>query len=215
VAGLVLVWVAWGSTRWLLGNVAYARATGERAGGLTASALVSYRAADRLAPYLSLAARGVAETALSLAASEPEPGRRSALLAGAGRALARARPWVRAPVFPWMLAGQVALARAAAGELREIDTARAAFAEAARQRPLDPRALTYGAMASLEADLPAQARALAARALGLDRDDWLAWAVLARASDRLGDATGAEQARMEARRAAPAEVGDAIERLVR
>jgi predicted Zn-dependent protease len=113
-----------------------------------------------------------------------------------------------------MLAGQVALARVAAGERREIDAARAAFAEAARQRPRDPRALTYGAMASLEAGLPGEAHTLAGKALGLDRDDWLAWAALARASDRLGNATEAERARFEARRAAPAEVRDAIERLV-
>jgi Tfp pilus assembly protein PilF len=89
-----------------------------------------------------------------------------------------------------------------------------AYATATRLAPGDASILGNLGLAWLEARQPARARETAERAVALDPDAWLGWAILARASAQLGDATRAGEATARARQLAPATASGLLSELL-
>lgn len=202
-AAVLAALLAWGSTRWLLGSMAFAEGVLRETAGEISPARGSFQRASLLAPWLLWPHEALADLSLRLAAREEEPTRRRTLLREAEATLAEGRRYLRASVAPWTLTGRVALAQARAGERGKLSVALDAFATAARLRPEEPRLLAQWGLAWLEAGDPWRARELAEQSVLLGPREWLGWAVLARAARQLGEHGEAERAAAEARRYAP------------
>jgi len=203
VAALCTVLVGWIGTRWLLASLAFADGTRRVFAGRLEDAYRDFRRSVALAPWLPLPAESAATTAWRLAARETDPARRLRLLHEAETALAQSRRYTMGRVGSWGLTGQIAFAQARAGERGQLATSRDAFAAALRLRPGDASLLAQWALVWLESGDARQAREAAQRALARDPREWLAWAVLARASTVLGDPAAAERALAHARQLAP------------
>lgn len=215
IAVLLTSLVAWTSTRWLLASVAYAGGVRRGIAGQLSDAYREFRRSVELAPWLPIPAESAAYTALRLATSESDPSRRGDLLHEAKTLLAEARRSALGGAGSWALTAQIALAEARAGEPGQFDVSQAAFAVALRLRPGDPRLLAQSAWVWLESGHALQARRTAERALARDPREWLAWAVLARASKALGDTAGAGHAAGQARALAPPEARGLLDPLLR
>jgi len=205
LAALLVVLVAWTSTRWLLASVAYAEGSRRGIAGQRAEAHREFQRSVALAPGLPLPAEAAAYTALRLAGGETDPARRRELLREAAAVLIRARHHATGSVASWTLTGQVALAQARAGDRSKLPESLDAFGAAAQLRPDDPQLLAQWAWAWLESGDAARARQTAERALSRDPREWLAWAVLAGSARELGDLAEAERALRTARQLAPPE----------
>lgn len=204
-AACLVALLAWGSTRWLLGSVAYAGGMRRVLAGEISAAHREFQRASALAPWLPLPHETLADISLRLAAREEDPARRLALLREAEATLAESRRYLRASAAPWTLTGQVALAQFRAGEQGKLTMALDAFATAARLRPGEPRVLAQWGLAWLEAGDPRRARELAEQSVALGPREWLGWAVLARAARQLGEHAEANRAAAEARRHTPSD----------
>ena len=205
MAALLLILVAWTSTRWLLASVAYAEGVRRGMAGQTADAYRVFQRSVALAPGLPLPAEAVAYTALQLAGSETDPARRRDFLREAAAVLIRARHHATGSVASWTLTGQVALVQARAGDRSKLSESLDAFGAAARLSPDDPQVLAQWSWAWLESGDAVRAHQTAERALSRDPAAWLAWAVLARSATELGNLAEAERALGTARKLAPPE----------
>jgi hypothetical protein len=219
LAGAVLV-VSCGiglSTRWLLASVAYAEGTRQHLAGQAAQATANFRRAVELMPLLPLPAEAFAYSALRLAATEPSPERRLALLGEAESALEAARRRALGGATSWTLSAQVALAEARAGDRGKLSTSLLAYEHAVRLRPDDPQLLSELAWAQIETGDPGRARDTAGRALSLrwGETHWLAWAALSRSAYDLGDPEVASRAARVARRRAPPEAQRVLDNILR
>lgn len=213
IAALLVLLVAWTSTRWLLSSVAYANGVRLWIAGQVAEAHRSFLHSVALAPGLPLTAEAVAYTAVRLAATETDPARRRDLLREAAAVLVRARHHASGGVASWTMTAQVALAQARAGDRSKLAESLDAFRAADRLRPDDPGLLAQWSWARLESGDVARARETAERALSRNPGEWLAWAVVARSARELGNLAEAERALGTARKLAPPEarrVVDAI-----
>jgi hypothetical protein len=215
IAVLLTSLVAWTSTRWLLASVAYAEGVRRGIAGQLSDAYREFRRSVALAPWLPLPAESAAYTALRLATSESDPSRRGDLLHEAKTLLAEARRYAIGGPGSWALTAQIAFAEARAGEPSQFAVSQDAFAVALRLRPGDPRLLAQSAWVWLESGDALQARRTAEQALARDPREWLAWAVLARASKALGDMAGAGHAAGRARALAPSEARGLLDPLLR
>jgi len=205
MAALLVILVAWTSTRWLLASVAYAEGVRRGIAGQRAEAHREFQRSVALAPWLPLPAEAAAYTALRLAGSETDPARRRELLREAAAVLIRARHHATGSVASWTLTAQVALAQARAGDRSKLSESLDAFGAASRLRLDDPQVLAQWSWAWLESGDAARARQTAERALSREPREWLAWAVLARSARELGDLAEAERALQSARKLAPPE----------
>jgi hypothetical protein len=205
VAALLTALVAWVGTRWLLSSTAYADGTRHGIAGRLPDALRDFRRSIALTPWLSLPAEAAAYTALRLSGSEGDLSRRLALLREGQATLAQARRNAMGGADAWALTGQLAFAEARAEGKNEFTASRDAFALALRWRPGDAKLLAQAGWIWLESRDAVRARDTARQALARDQREWLAWAVLARSSSTLGDATEAERAAGRARSLAPPE----------
>src|SRR5262249_9047456 len=169
------------------------------------------------APSLPLPAESAAYVALRLAAGEADPARRLRFLEEGEATLREARRHASSGAGSWTLAAQIAFAQARAGDRSKLVASLAAFSAAARIRPNDPQLLGQWGWAWLESGEPVRAREAAARAVALPRGrkDWLAWAVLARASAELGDEAEARRAADTARSLAPPEAARFVDSVLR
>lgn len=204
-AALLASLIAWTSTRWLFASVAYADGVRRGIAGQLSDAYHGFRRSVALAPWLPLPAESAAYTALRLATHESDPSRRGDLLQEAKTLLAEARRYAIGGSGSWALTAQIAFAEARAGEPSQFGASRDAFAAALRLRPGDPKLLAQSAWVWLESGHALQARRTAEQALARDPREWLAWAVLARASKTLGDLAEAGHAAGRARALAPSE----------
>jgi hypothetical protein len=214
MAALLVILVAWTSTRWLLASVAYADGVRRGIAGQMAEAYREFRRSVALAPGLPLPAEAAAYTALRLAGSETDPARRGDFLREAAAVLIRARHHATGSVASWTLTAQVALAQARAGDRSKLSESLDAFGAAARLSPDDPQVLAQWSWAWLESGDAARARQTAERALSRDPGEWLAWAVLARSAKELGDPAEAERALGTARNLAPPEARRILDAIV-
>src|SRR5262249_55364823 len=155
-----------------------------------------------------------ASAGLQLAGAELDPARRRALLQETAAILTQARRHAMSGPGIWAITGQVALARARAGERSELALSRDAFAAALRLRPRDPTLLAQVAWVWLESGDPSRARQIAAEAVSLGPEEWLAWAVLAQAARRVRDPEAAHEAAEKAREFAPPEVETLVKAMV-
>lgn len=206
--------LGWGSTRWLVGSVAYAQGMRLWIGGEISAAHREFQRASDLVPWLSLPSETMADLSLRLAAKEGNPTRQVTLLREAEATLARARRYATPTAAHWTLTGQVAFAQARVGDRSKLAVALDAFAAAGQLRPDDPHLLPQWALAWLESGDPLRARQMAKNAVALGPEEWLAWAVLARSAHQLGDAKEARRAATEARRLAPPEARRRLENLL-
>jgi Tfp pilus assembly protein PilF len=115
----------------------------------------------------------------------------------------------------WALTAQIGFAEARAGDDRGLAVSRDAFAAALRLRPGDVKLLTQSALIWLESGDAPRARQLAEQALARDSGEWLAWAVLARASKRLGNDPEAQDAAARARALVPPEARRVLDDVLR
>jgi cytochrome c-type biogenesis protein CcmH/NrfG len=208
VASILAAAVAWGSTRWLAASMAYARGSRLLNAGAESAAQREFQEASRLVPGLSQPAEANAGVAVALAGGERDPRRQLVLLTEAEAALAAVRrysSYATTGPYHWVLVGQVALAQYRAGDPSKLATALEAYETAARLQPGDSWILANWGVAWLDARNPERAREVAEHAVARKPDNWLAWAVLARAASQLGDATRTEQATASARALAPPE----------
>ncbi len=201
-AGLAAL-LGWGSTRWLLGSVAYAQGMRRWIAGESSAARREFQRASQLVPWLSLPSETVADLSLRLAAQERDPVRQLTLLREAEATLAQARRYAIPSAAHWTLTGRVAFAQAGVGDRSKLAVALDAFAAAAQLQPDDPQILSEWGLVLLERGDPWRARQLAEQAVALGPKDWLAWALLARSARELGDSARAQQAASEARVLAP------------
>jgi predicted Zn-dependent protease len=164
-------------------------------------------------PWLAGPAEAFAHTAFALATRESDPDRRLRALREGEAALDAVRDHSLGSATFWALAAQIALAQARAGERSTLPASVEAFRRAVSLRPQDPSLVAYAGLASLEAGDPVRAREMAQRALSLSggRDQWLAWAVLSRASQELGDEAESGRAAERARSLKPPGAGHAVE----
>jgi hypothetical protein len=215
IAVLLTSLVAWASTRWLLASVAYANGVRLGIAGQLSDAFREFERSVALIPWLPLSAESAAYTALRLATGESDPSRRAAFLDQAKALLALARHYAIGGPGSWALTAQIAFAEARAGEPGQFAVSRDAFATALRLRPGDPRLLAQSAWVWLESGDAPQARRTAEQALARDQREWLAWAVLARASKALGDTASAGYAAGRARDLAPSDARRVLDSLLR
>jgi hypothetical protein len=215
VAAILACLVTWVSTRWLLASMAYAAGVRHGITGHLSDAFREFERSVALTPWLSLPAESAAYTALRLATSETDPSRRAGLLDEAKGLLAQARHYAIGGPGSWALTAQIAFAEARAGEPSQFAVSRDAFAIALRLRPGDPRLLAQSAWVWLESGDAPQARQTAQQALARDPREWLAWAVLARASKALGEAAEAGYAAGRARDLAPSNARGLLDPLLR
>jgi hypothetical protein len=202
---VVVVLVAWIGTRWLLASVAYADGTRHGIAGRLNEAHEDFRRAIALTPWLLLPAEAGAYTVLRLGGMETDPSRRLALYREGQAMLTRARRYAVGGADSWALTGQLAFAEARMEGRGDLSRSRDAFATALRSRPDDPRLIAQSGLISLEGGDAVAGREAARRALAGDRRDWMAWALLARASRQLGEIAEAERAARAARTLAPPE----------
>ena len=134
--------------------------------------------------------------------SSPIP-RRTALLRESEALLVSAPGGASVSGDIWLAKAKIALARFLDGEPDQLPIALTAFAMADHFRPNDADVLTPWSVALLRDGQPARARDLAGRVLARNPRDWLAWAVVARASGQMGDLEKAKGAAAEARRLVP------------
>lgn len=203
---ILAVVVAGASTRWLMASVAYADGSRRLSEGQLAAARQEFQRASRLVPGLSQPLDAVVGVTFNLAARESDVARQGALLGETEDALSELRRYSRYAsngANHWALVGQIALARVRAGEAPKLRTALEAYERAARLKPDDAWILGNWGIAWLDAREPARARDVAERAVALQPDAWLAWAVLARAAHQLGDASRAQEAAARARALTP------------
>jgi tetratricopeptide (TPR) repeat protein len=210
IGGLVIVaavgcFAVAATTVWLMGSMSYARGVALARANRFAEARVQLEHAARLVPWLPAPRSTAGEAALRIAGLEGDPARRAAAIKRIEMLLATPHRGSAVSADLWLVRGQVALTRARDGELQQRVAALAAFARADRLRPNDIRILTPWALTLLIDNQPAQARALAERVVRMDDEEWLAWAVIARASARLGDQPREREADAEARRRVPPE----------
>jgi len=205
------------SARWLLASVAYAEGTRQHLAGQAGPATESFRRAVDWMPLLPLPAEAFAYSALRLAAADPSPERRLALLGEAEGVLEAARRHALGGATTWTLTAQIALAEARAGDRRKLATSLFAYERAVRLRPDDPQLLSELAWAQIESGDPGRARETAGRALSLRWGEahWLAWAALSRAAYELGDSEVADRAGQVAKRRAPSEARRVLDSLLR
>ena len=215
VAVLLTSLVAWGSTRWLLASIAYANGVRHGMAGQLSDAYREFRRSAGLTPWLPLPAESAAYTALRLAPRESDPSRRVALLHEAEALLGQARSHAIGGAGSWALTAQIALAEARTGEPSQLAVSRDAFATALRLLPGNPRLLAQSAWVWLESGDALTARQTAEQALAGEPLEWLAWAVLARASKVLGDVPRAEHATGRARDLVPPEARPLLDTLLR
>ncbi|MGH7332175.1 MAG: hypothetical protein ACREKS_05375 [Candidatus Rokuibacteriota bacterium] len=208
--GLVIV----GSTCFLLGSMAYAEGTRRGVAGDLVTARREFMRSTQLVPWVPFPAEAAAHVSLRLAAAPPSPAQRADLLAEAQRTLDRALWYAPLRSELWRLRAQVALGRARAGGPGDLAQASQDFSEAKRLRPEDPEILIQWALAMMQGGDPLVAKRLAENALDLDRSAWLAWAILCRSRFMLGDSEQAQHCAKEARRLAPPDVRDLLERLL-
>jgi hypothetical protein len=217
VVSILTVAVLWASTRWLAASVAYARGSRLLKAGALAAARREFEGASQLVPGLSQPGEAVAQVAVALAGGERDPGRQRALLGEAEAALAAVRrysSYATSGAYHWVLVGQVALAQYRGGDPGKLATALEAYETAARIQPGDPWILANWGVAWLDARNPERARQVAERAVARSRDNWLAWAVLARAAGQLGDAPRSARATERARALAPPEARSLVDELL-
>ena len=215
VAVLLTSLLAWSSTRWLLASMAYANGVRRGIAGQLSDAYGEFRRSVALMPWLPLPAESAAYTALRLATSEGDPSRRGALLDEAEALLTRARYHAKGGPGSWALTAQIAFAKARSGEPSQLAASRDAFAAALRLRPGDPRLLAQLAWVWLESGDSLKARQTAEQALAREPREWVAWAVLARASKAQGDVSVAAHASGRARDLAPPEARQLLDGLLR
>ncbi len=213
-AALLAALVAWVCTRSLLASVAYATGVRQGISGQLADARRAFRQSVALAPWLPVPAESAAYTAVRLAGRESDPEKRRDLLQEAETTLATSRRYAMAATGTWALTGQIAFARAQAGERHQLAASRDAFAAALRLRRGDPRLLAQAAWVALESGDAVAARQLATQAVARDGREWVAWAVLAGALTTLGHRSEAEDAARRARELAPAAARRALDPLL-
>jgi hypothetical protein len=203
-----------GSARSLLGSMAYA--TGIRRGiaGDLATAQHEFVRASHLAPWVPFPAEAAADVSLRMMAAEPNATRWADWILQAQEALARARRHAPLRSELWRLSAQVGLASMRAGHPEQFGEALRAFSEAARLNPGNAEILAQWALALLQNGDPIGGRTLAEKALDSDRQTWLAWAVLARSYEQLGNPARARLSADEARRLAPEPMRRQLEKLL-
>jgi len=217
MAPILAAVVAWGSTCWLGASIVYARGSRLLNAGAQSAAHREFQEAGRLVPGLSQPAEATAGVAVALAGGERDPARQLALLGEAEAALATVRrfsSYATTGAYHWVLVGQVALGQYRGGDRSKLATALEAYETAARLRPGDSWILANWGMAWLDARNPERARQVAEQAVAQKRDNWLGWAVLARAASQLGDTTRTLQAAARARALAPPEARSLLDELV-
>lgn len=210
VLGLMIV----GSTRSLLGSMAYAAGTRRGITGDLVTARRDFIRSSQLVPWVPFPAEAAANVSLRLAAAAPNTTQRGDWLEEAQRTLTRARWHVPSRSDLWRLSAQVALRRATTGHPEELGEALRDFSEADRLRPEDPEILSQWALAMIQGGHPLGAKRLAENALAIDRRSWLAWSVLARSYWQLGDPSQAQRSAKKARELAPAAARDLMESLL-
>lgn len=210
------VLVAWLETRWLLASIAYADGARRLMAGRVGGAYQSFQRSRALAPWVTLPGEGAAHSSLRLAGMQTDATVRLAILRDAEAILAGLRGTGATGAPYWTLSAQVAFAQVRAGDRTKLAGALAAFEQAAHLRPGDAPLLAQWAWAFLDVPDAARARATAERAIDASRgrEAWLAWAVLARAAQELGDRPQAERAAARARSLAPAEARSVLESLL-
>jgi hypothetical protein len=211
VAAMGVVAIA-ATSVWLLASRAYTRGIFDASAGRLDEARLELNYATALEPSLTAPRRAAAEVGLRMAARQPDPSRRSAMLREAEALLADARGGAFLSGDIWLMKAKVALARAEDGQADQLRAALAAFAMADRLRANDADVLTPWSIALLRDGQTARARELAERVLSTNDGDWLAWAVLARASAATGDTEKGKHAAAEARRLAPPGAGAFLDR---
>lgn len=211
--GLVLVAIV-GTTRSLLGSMAYSAGIRRGLAGDLSSARREFLRASDLAPWTPFPAEAVADVALRMVAARVDSGRPVAGLEEAQEVLARARQYAPSHSNLWLLGGRVALARVSAGQRDQLDLALREFSEAARLRPGDPIILSQWALALEQSGDAVGAGRMAGEALAGDRSTWLAWAVLARSHKELGNHAQAARSAEEARQSVPPASRDFLEKLL-
>jgi predicted Zn-dependent protease len=203
VTALLAALTVGASTRWLLASVAYAEGTRLGIAGRMSEAYGEFRHSLALVPTLPLAAEAAASAALRLAGAENDLPRRLQLLREAEAILVQARRYALGGPVSWALSAQIAFAEVRAGERSRLAAGREAFAVALALRPGDAKLRAQSAWMYFESGDAVQARQEAQRALDRDAGEWLAWAILARSSEALGDREAAERAARKARDLAP------------
>jgi hypothetical protein len=212
-AGVLIVVLAWASTRWLFASIAYAEGTRHALGGRLAAAHENFRSSVALAPWLLTPAEALSTIALRLADRETVLPQRLAMLHEADKALARAQHHATGGAASWILAGQLAFSEGIAGERNRLPVSRDAFNEALRREPDNASLLAQLAWAWLESGDAAQARRIAEEAVARDPRAWLGWTVLARSARELGDESASGQAAVKARALAPPEARHLVDRM--
>jgi hypothetical protein len=215
-ATAAVVLVGWLETSWLLASLAYAAGTRSGMTGDMPAAAERFERAMALVPRLPLPREAAAYTALRMAGAEPDRVRRQGLLSRAEATLAEERRHGGGGATYWTLHAQVAFAQFRAGDAAKLGPSVEAFQQAAVLRPTDGQLQAQLGWALLASGDAARARAAAERALEMlrGREAWLAWAVLARSAQALGDGGTAERAARRARDLAPAEAHAVVQEVL-
>ena len=205
VAALFLIVTAGATTRWLLASMAYRQGAALGIADRPREAGPAFERARTLMPWLPLPAEALVQTRLQLAGAEPDGARRAQLFKEGEAALADLRRHALPGATDWTLAAQLAFAQVRLGDRSKLDAALEGFTRAEALSPRNADIIAQRAWAMLVAGDPAGARGAAERALAIspDRNQWLAWGIIALAARRLGDRAGEEEALRMAKQFSP------------
>ena len=205
VTALLLIVTAGATTRWLLASMAYRQGAALGIAERPREAGPAFDRARMLMPWLPLPAEALVQTRLQLAGAETDGTRRAQLFKEGEEALAGLRRHALPGATDWTLAAQLAFAQVRLGDRGKLDAALDGFTRAEALSPRNADIIAQRAWALLVAGDPAGARRAAARALAIspDRNQWLAWGIIALAARQVGDRAGEEEALRMAKQFSP------------
>jgi tetratricopeptide (TPR) repeat protein len=196
LAVLLLIVTTGATTRWLFASIAYRQGAALGIADRPREAGPAFERSRTLMPWLPLPAEAFVQTRLQLGGAERDGARRALLFAQGEAALVDLRRHALPGATDWTLAAQLAFAQVRLGDRGKLEAALEGFERALALSPRNADIIAQRAWALLVKGDPEGARRGAEQALAIspERNQWMAWGVIALAARQLGDRAAEEEA---------------------